>query len=570
VATAKTKQLHPAEQYARDVVSGKIVAGKFVVLACKRHIHDLRHAKERGYYFDQEAGQNVIDFIQLLKHSKGKWARTNQNILLEPWQQFIIWVVFGWKRYSDGMRRFRTAYLEIARKNGKSTIAAGIGLYLAFADGEPGAEVYSAATKRDQARITHKEAIRMVRKQPALKKYIRIVKDNLSIEENAAKYEPLGADADSTDGLNVHGIIADELHAWKSRDMWDVLVEATAAREQPLTLAITTAGKDRNGICYVTHEQTRKILENWKENPEYYDDWFGIIFCVDDGDDWRDEKVWVKANPNLGVSKNMDYMRSQANKAKEMPTALNSFLCKDLDVWVHGEVKWMNMDAWRKCDGDSNYFSILENYKGRTAFGGLDLSSTNDITAHILVFPEEDGKFAVLPRFWIPEDNMLIRTRDAGVLYETWAREGYIIPTPGNTIDYDWIFDRMVKDANDYDIKMVGFDRWGASRVVSQLQEKNFTMVQFGQGFSSMSPPMKELERLVAAKKLIHGNHPVLSWMADNLVAKKDAADNIKPDKERSREKIDGIVALIMALDLAMRNPDAGESYYEHHRLKTA
>ncbi len=224
MATAKTKQLHPAEQYARDVVSGKVVAGKFVVLACKRHIHDLRHAKERGYYFDSEAGQNVIDFIQLLKHSKGKWARTNQNILLEPWQQFIVWVVFGWKRKSDGMRRFRTAYLEIARKNGKSTIAAGIGLYLAFGENEPGAEVYSAATKRDQARITHKEAIRMVRKQPTLKKYIRIVKDNLSIEEKAAKYEPLGADADSTDGLNVRGIIADELHAWKSRDMWDVLV----------------------------------------------------------------------------------------------------------------------------------------------------------------------------------------------------------------------------------------------------------------------------------------------------------------------------------------------------------
>jgi len=352
--------------------------------------------------------------------------------------------------------------------------------------------------------------------------------------------------------------------------MWDVLVEATAAREQPLTLAITTAGKDRNGICYVTHEQTRKILENWKVNPEYYDDWFGIIFCIDEGDDWKNEKVWIKANPNLGVSKNLDYMKSQANKAKEMPTALNSFLCKDLDVWVHGEVKWMNMDAWRKCAGENDYYSILEKYKGRAAFGGLDLSSTNDVTTHVLVFPEDDGKFTVLPRFWIPEDNMLIRTRDAGVLYETWVREGYMIATPGDTIDYDWIFAQMVKDADDYDIKMVAFDRWGASRVVSQLQEKNFTMVQFGQGFSSMSPPMKELERLVASKKLLHGNNPVLSWMADNLVAKKDPAGNIKPDKDKSREKIDGVVALIMAIDLAMRNPDAGENYYEHHRLKSA
>lgn len=570
MATTSARELHPAEQYARDVVSGKVVACKFVILACKRHIHDLRHAKERGYYFDPEAAQRTIDFIQLLKHSKGKWARTNQNIVLEPWQQFIIWVVFGWKRRSDGMRRFRHVYEEIARKNGKSTMAAGIGLFLAFADNEPGAEVYSAATKRDQARITHKEAIRMVRKNPALKKYIRIVKDNLSIEEKASKYEPLGADADSTDGLNVHGVIADEVHAWKTRDMWDVLDEATSAREQPLFVAITTAGNDMNSVCYEKHEYTRKVLEGWKDKSYEDDSWFGIIFTIDEDDDWRDEKVWIKANPNLGVSKNMDYMRSHAKYAKEMPSALNGFLQKDLNVWVHSELKWMPMDEWRKCAGPLTYAEILEKFKGKRAISALDLSSTSDLTAHVLLFPEEDGYFTVLPRFWVPEDNIAIRTRDQGLHYETWMRQGYIEATPGNVIDQEVIIERIKQDAEAYNITLIGFDKWNSAGVVQPLQNSGFEMIEARQNSYEMTPGMKELERLVLKHKLRHGNNPVLTWCADNLVVKMGPTGLMMPDKAKSREKIDGIVAVIMALCLWLRNPDAGESYYEHHRLKTA
>ncbi|RPI95379.1 MAG: terminase large subunit [Chloroflexi bacterium] len=557
MAKPSKESLHPAEQYAQDVISGKIVACKWVRLACERHAHDLKHAHKRGLYFDAGAAEYVLHFIGMLRHSKGKWGRgKGEFIRLEPWQQFIIWVAFGWKRKADGMRRFRVLYEEVARKNGKSTKAAGLGLLLAFADNEPGAEVYSAATKRDQARIVHKEAIRMVRKNAGLKKYINIVKDNLNLEQRACKYEPLGADSDSTDGLNVHGVIADELHAWKSREMWDVLETATGSREQPMLIAITTAGMDRQSICYEKHEYTRKVLEGWKDGSFEDDSWFGIIFTLDDGDDWRDEKVWIKANPNLGVSKYLDDMRMKAKRAEKMPTSQNNFKRRELNIWVHGETKWMDMEAWRKCAGEIAALELPEHLKGRTGYFALDLSSTSDLTAWVGAFPAEDGFYDVIARFWLPEDAILPRTQE-GTHYDVWVREGYIQKTDGNVLDYDYIFDDIEQDADDYSVERSAFDRWGAARVVQVLEKKGLTMVQFGQGYASMNPPMKELERLVLAGKLRHGNNPVLTWMADNVVASMDPAGNIKPDKDKSKEKIDGIVALIMALDLALRRDPA-------------
>lgn len=570
--------LHPAEQYARDVIDGRLTACKWVRLACERHVHDLAHAHERGFIFDVEAAEYVLRFIGMLRHSKGKWGRgKGEFIKLEPWQQFIIWVAFGWKRDQSerwvektvdgqiqdtrGMRRFRMLYEEVARKNGKSTKAAGLGLLLAFADGEPGAEVYSCGTKRDQARIVHKEAIRMVRKNAGLRKHIKIYKDNLNLEQTASKYEPLGADSDSTDGLNIHAIVADELHAWKSREMWDVLETATGSREQPMLIAITTAGIDRQSVCFEKHEYTCKVLEGWKDASFEDDSWFGIIFTLDDGDDWRDESVWIKANPNLGVSKYLDDMRMKAKRAGQMSAALNNFLRRELNVWVQGEFKWMNMDMWRACSGDVPALEMPQWLSGETAYAGLDLSSTSDITAFLMVFPAEDDYIDVVARFWIPEDNMLIRTRDDGMHYQKWVEQGYIEATPGNTIDYDFIFEQIEQDADMFDIDQTAFDRWGAARVVNVLQNKGMTMAQFGQGYASMNPPMRELERLVLSKKIRHGNNPVLTWMADNLVARMDASGNIKPDKEKSREKIDGIVALIMALDLALRHPEVKSVY---------
>lgn len=560
----KKEPLHPAEQYAHDVVNGKIVACKWVRLACERYFYDLKHGQERGLWFDREAAENAIRFFHLLKHSKGEWA--GQYIQLEPWQQFIVWNAFGWMR-EDGTRRFRTIWEEVARKNGKSTMGAGFGLKLAFADREPGAEVYSAATKRDQARIVHTEAIRMVKKNSALRKHIKVYKDNLHMESSASKYEPLGADTDSIDGLNVHGILADEVHAWKSREMWDVLETATGSRRQPMIVAITTAGMDRQSVCYEKHEYTRKVLEGWKDGSFVDDSWFGIIYTIDEGDDWRDEGCWIKANPNLGVSKKWDDMRMKAQRAARMPAAQNNFKRRELNVWVQGETKWMDMEGWRECGGKVQALDLPEYLRGRTAYGGLDLSSTSDLTAFVLVFPNEDGSFDVVCRFWVPEDAIEPRTQE-GTHYSEWVREGYIQATPGNRVDYDWIFEQLEEDAESFDIHQIAFDRWGAAHVVQVLEKQGLTMVEFGQGYASMSSPMKELERLVGLKKIRHGNNPVLTWMADNVVARMDPAGNIKPDKEKSREKIDGIVALIMALDIAFRHPEE-KSVYEKRGIRT-
>ena len=579
---------HPAEQYARNVISGKIIACKWVILACERHLYDLAHAHERGFVFDVGAAEYVIRFVELQRHSKGKWGRGRGELIkLEPWQQFIIWVGFGWKRDNSsrwiqktadgvaqdtrGMRRFRVIYEEVARKNGKSTGSAPLGLYLAFADGEPGAEVYSAATKRDQARIVHKEAIRMVRKNPGLRKYIAIVKDNLSLEQTASKYEPLGADSDSTDGLNIHGVIADELHAWKNREMWDVLETATGSREQPMIIAITTAGLDRRSVCYEKHEYTRKVLEGWKDGTFEDDTWFGIIFTLDDGDDWRDESVWIKANPNLNVSKYLEDMRMKAKRAGQMAGALNNFLRRELNIWVQGSIKWMNMDSWRACGGKIPALGMLKHLKGLTGYGGLDLSSVSDITAFVLVFLDEDDDIYVHCRFWIPEDSLEVvphyRSPDDAKQLQLWVKDGYIEATPGAVIDHDFIYAQVEKDADGIDIDQIAFDRWGASSVVQNLEKQGMTMVNFGQGFASMNPPMKDLERLVLSKKIHHGNNPVLTWMADNLVARMDPAGNVKPDKEKSRDKIDGMVALIMALDLALRHPEV-KSVYEKRGIR--
>lgn len=547
------------QAYINGVISGEIPVCKWVRLAVERHVYDLDNADERGLYFDAASARKVIEFFGFLKHSKGEWA--GQTITLEPWQAFILWVIFGWKK-ADGTRRFRTAYEEVARKNGKTTIAAGIGLYLMFADGEPGAEVYTAATKRDQARIAHSEATRMVKASPSLRKRIQVYKDNLSISGTASKYEPLGADADTMDGLHVHGAIIDELHAHKTRDVVDKLDTATGSRRQPLLFMITTAGFDRQSVCYEMHEYTQKVLEGIIQD----DTFFGIIFSLDEGDDWQDESVWIKANPNLGVSKKFEDLQRKANKAKEMPSALFAFLRLELNVWTQSETKWIDADRWRECGKAVDAAGL----RGRKCYGGLDLSSNIDISAEVLVFPPETGEddYKVLCRFWVPEASMHKRSHDDRVPYEAWVREGFITATPGDVIDYDFIFAQIDEDAQVYDLSEIAFDRWGATKIVQEIEEHGLTCVQFGQGFASMSPPMKELERLILDKKLAHGNNPVLNWMADNLVVRQDPAGNIKPDKERSRERIDGMVALAMALDRALRNEGDGSSVYDERDIR--
>lgn len=550
-----------AQAYVHDVLNGEQAACQWVKLACQRTIHDLDTAHERGLVFDERAAKVAIAFFSILHHYKGEWAGT--RIELEPWQQFLIWSLFGWK-HEDGRRRFRTAYLECARKNGKSTLAAGVGLYLMVADGEPGAEIYTAATKRDQARIAHQAATEMVRSSPQLKREINIFKDNLHSLDTASKFEPLGRDSNSLDGLNCHGVIADEVHAWKSRDMWDVLETSTGARRQPLMFAITTAGFDRHSFCYQLHDYTEKVLAGTVED----DSFFGIIYTLDEEDDWQDESLWTKANPNLGVSKKWDDMRRKLARAQEMPAALNAFLRLELNQWTQAETRWIDGEAWRRC-GEVPVDE--EKLIGRSCYAGLDLSTTTDISAFVLVFPPEtEGEpYQVVPRFWIPEDNMHERVRRDRVPYDAWVRHGYMEATPGNVIDYEWILVQIDKDAQRYDIQEIAFDRWGATRITIQIQERGLELVQFGQGYVSMSPPMKELEKLILSQKIAHGADPVLAWMADNLVARQDPAGNIKPDKEKSIERIDGIVALIMGLDRALRKEGRPESVYKSRGIIT-
>jgi len=551
--------MHPAEQYIDDVLTGKQVACQWVRKACERHLHDLATGEERGLWFDREAAQIAIDFFSLLKHSKGEWAGT--PLRLEPWQQFHLWTLFGWRR-ENGLRRFRTSYLEVARKNGKTTSAAGVGLYLMLADNEPGAEIYTAATKRDQARIAHSEATRMVKSSPHLRRVIRVVKDNLHIVDTASKFEPVGRDADSLDGLNIHGAIVDEVHAHKTREMWDILETATGARRQPMMFAITTAGFDRKSLCYELHEYTEKVLDGVVKD----DSFFGLVYTLDEGDDWNDETVWVKANPNLGVSVKVDDLQRKAAKAREMPSALNAFLRLHMNIWTQAETRWIDPEKWTACGEPVD----ADGLRGRICYGGLDLSSTTDITALVLVFPpeQEGDPYRALCRFWIPEDAMHERSRRDRVPYEAWVRQGYITATPGNVVDYEYIFEQVDQDAQRYDIKEIAFDRWGAARVSQVLTEQGMEMVQFGQGFASMNAPMKELEKLILARDIAHGGNPVLSWMAHNLVARQDPAGNLKPDKEASTEKIDGMVALLMGLDRATRHADT-ESVYEERGILT-
>ena len=567
---ASTSQLPPAEAYAFDVAAGRILTSHQVRLACERHLDDLAVGAKRGIYFDQAAGQHVIDFFQFLRHSKGEWA--GHSFELQPWQQFILWSIFGWKR-QDGARRFRTAHVEIARKNGKSTLAAGIGLYLFFADNEPGAEVYCAATKRDQARIVFSEAIRMRDASPSLAKRIAKFRDNMNVPGTASKFEPLGADRDTMDGLNIHAALVDELHAHKTADVWDVLNTATAARRQPLMFAITTAGFNRQSVCWRQHEYCEKVLEGIQHD----DTLFAYIAALDPKDDWENEATWIKANPNLGVSVKADDLRRKAKRAKADPSALNSFLRLHLNQWTQTDTRWMPLDKWNACSGfpGADPKRIREQLEpelaGRRCFAGLDLSSKVDLTALVLLFPpiEADPRWIVLPTLWMPEDNVQKRVKQDRVPYDVWIREGFIDQTEGNVIDYDRIKAHIVRARDRFQIEELAFDPWNATQLATQLQAEGLTMVEFRQGFGSLSGPTKELMALVLGQKLAHLGNPVLRWMASNIVVKSDEAGNLKPNKEKSAEKIDGIVALIMALGRALAAPADEGSVYDSQGILT-
>lgn len=514
------------------------------------------------YYFDQRAARlAVLFFERLLYHTKGEWA--GQRFVLEDWQRDeIIRPLFGWKR-ADGLRRYRTAYIEVPRKNGKSTLAAGIALLLLFADDEPGAEVYSAAVDRDQANIVFDQAKKMVEASSHLFRLAEIYKRSMIVPDTMSAYRVLSADVATKHGLNAHGVVFDELHAQPTRALWDVLTTSTGARRQPLVVAITTAGYDRQSICWEQHEYARQVLAGIIEDPSF----FPYVCAAEMEDDWLDEDVWRKANPNLGVSVKMDYMKNEARRARLTPAYQNTFRRLHLNQWTQQETRWLPLEAWDAC-GESFNIRLLE---GMPCYGGLDLASSSDIASFVLCFPSEPGeeeRYAWIPFFWIPEENMIERARKDRVPYDAWVRDGWMVATEGNVIDYGYIIRAIEELSERYNIREIAFDRWGAFQVSQALEGAGLTMIGFGQGFVSMAGPTKELLRLILSGRLVHGGHPVLRWMADNMVVSSDAAGNVKPNKEKSREKIDGVVAGIMALDRAIRHKAAGSVYEERGLLE--
>lgn len=541
------------------VLEGRITVGRLARLAVERHYRDLREQERRGLMWRPEMAAHTLAFFpKFCRHFEGEWA--GQPVELASWQAFWIAVEFGWYR-TDGARRFRTFYEEVARKNGKSTKLAGVGLYLFAADKEAGAQVYTAATKLEQAKITHKAAEMMVAKSPHLRRLIKNHLNRLWIPGTANLFVPLGADARTLDGLNVHGAIVDELHAHPSRELWDVLDTARGARKRSVMHAITTAGFNQDGsICLEQRNYLIQILEGALDD----DSFGGVIYTLDPGDDWFDESNWVKANPNLGVSVFLEELRTQAQKARAVPAALNNFLTKRLNIWTQALESWLSLESWDACGQPLDEEAL----RGRRCFGGLDLASRTDIAAWILLFPplQPDGSWDVLVRLFVPADNMLTRDRKDRVSYSAWARQGHITATAGNAIDQEAIRAQILDDAGKFDLQSIGFDEWNAGKLAAELMDDGVEMVALTQNFQNLSEPSKELEALVLSRRLNHGGHPVLRWMAGNVVVLRDTNDNYRPNKKKSRDRIDGIVALIMALNRAMYHEPAKafKSAYEN------
>lgn len=507
--------------------------------------------------YDKAKADRAVAFIQNLKHTKGKWD--GKPFLLLPWQEQIVRDIFGIVR-PDGKRQFRSAYIEIPKKNGKSELAAAIALYLLYGDGEASAEVYGCANDRNQASIVFDVAKRMVEKSPALLRRSKIAAATKRIVNyrNAGFYQVLSAETGTKHGLNISGLVFDEIHAQPNRKLYDVMTKGSGdAREQPLFFIITTAGTDKESICYELHTKALDIMNGRKIDHSFYP----VIYGLSDEDDWNDEENWYKANPSLGYTISIDRVRDAYKDALDNPAEENVFKQLRLNIWTNSAVAWIPDHIYERGNLKID-FSALE---GRDCYAGLDLSSTSDITAFVLVFPprSESEKYIVLPFFWLPEETLELRCRRDHVLYDVWQRQGYINTTEGNVIHYGFIERFIERLGEKYHIIEIAYDRWNATQMVQNLEDMGFTMVPFGQGFKDMSPPSKELYKLLMEGNINHGGNPVLKWMAQNVVMRQDPAGNIKPDKERSVEKIDGIVALIMGLDRCIRSAPVTSVYDE-------
>ncbi len=525
-------------EYIREVSSGKVPVCKMVKLAVKRHVSDLKKSKAGTfpYYFDQKKAQSAIIFFSLLVHTKGKLA--GQKLKPEPWQQFIIASLYGWRRLDNGKRRFRKAYIQVARKNGKSFLAAGVSLYDLIT--EPGAEVYSAATKKDQARIVFDDAKKTVQYSKDLKKYIKPLAHSLTCADGSMK--PLASDSNTLDGLNPSCAIIDEYHAHKTTELIDVIDTGMRARQQPLMFIITTAGNNRNAPCFEEYENCKKLLSgaDGYENDEY----FCIIYELDKGDDWKEERNWYKANPNLGVSVELDAMRAAFREAMLSATKETAFRTKNLNEWMNIAEAWITEQRWSKCYQKYNESKLLK----LRCYGGIDLSKRLDFTVLTWYFPLPNGKRYAKHYFYIPEGQIDAKMKQDSYRIRQWIKEGYIKATPGDTQDFSFMYNQICEDSKKYEIEEIAYDRNLAEHLIQGL-EAEFNCVEFSQSIIGMSEPSKAWEQAVAEGKIID-NNPVMAWMVSCTTVKPDANGNIKPikpDTNKTSKRIDGVITSIMA-----------------------
>lgn len=539
-----------ANEYAKQVLSRKIPAGRYVRAACERQVADLKRysKKNAAFRFDRARAEKICKFVELLPHIKG--PKAGERIVLEPWQVFLLTTVFGWVK-PDGSRRFRRVYVEVPRGNGKSALSSAVALFMLCADGEGGAEVYSFATTRDQAKIVFGDAQHMVRMTPGIRSAFGVETGahSIYVMKTASKFEPLSAEGSTLDGLNTHFACVDELHAHKTRVVYDVVETSIGKRAQSLLWVITTAGSNRAGICYEVRTFVTKMLDGVVEDESQ----FGVIYGLDEGDDWTSEAALVKANPNWDVSVRAEVLGPLQAKAMQLPSAVNNFKTKHLNEWVNADTAWMDMRAWDACQ---NQAIELDQFVGQPCWIGLDLASKVDIAALSLLFrdPENQGAFITFAKHYLPEDTV---SSSSNSQYSGWMRAGRLTVTPGNVIDFGWIEADLLDLCSRFDVQAVAFDPFQATQLSTRMVAEGLPMVEVRPTVLNFSEPMKTLEALVLQRKLVHDGDPVLAWMASNVVAHLDAKDNIYPRKERAENKIDGIVALIMALSRAIKQEDS-------------
>ena len=506
----------------------------------------------RGFVFHSEVAQKAIDFFShRLVHVKGQWA--DKNIFLEDWQKAIVANLFGWKN-KKGIRRYREAFIYVPRKNGKSTLISGLANFVLFCDGERGAEIYSAAADRDQASLVFEIAKGMILRDELLSKAAKIYTKAIIYEEEGSSYRAISADANTKHGFNTHLALIDELHAQPNRELVDVLITSTGARQQPMIIHITTADYYRESICNEKYDYARKVRDGIIKDESF----LPVIYEADKDDDWTKPKTWAKANPNLGVSISKEYLDRECKRAQESSAYENTFKRLHLNIITEQATRWIQMNKW---DNMPTFDAVM--LRGDICYGGLDIASTTDIAAFVLVF-YGDKCYKLLSFFWVPEENAHTREKKDRVPYLTWARDGHIKMTEGNIIDQDVIRHDINEMKEIYNIKEIAIDRWNSAQLSTQLMGDGFEVIGFGQGFASMTAPTKEMDAAITGKKILHNNHPVLRWMASNAAIETDAAGNMKPSKKKSSEKIDGIVAAIMALGrLIIRQEGEEDSVYD-------